>query len=146
MDANRTFYIKGDFIAEQHVATQNVYLTHDAGVGEHLHDQSSRYQDAVDVDFEEIREPQTYCTYISLEGLKRVGVHTPQEFEEKLRQACEQDAPHLAEFLKKNHGYGYLDFHGDGAKKILATLQTHFPTMRKYSSANFSNYFTAPKG
>lgn len=81
------------------------------------------------------------CRYIDLDKLAEVGIHTPDEFTKSLRQACEQDAPALGAFLKKNFKLGYLDFHGDGKKKIYEHLKECFPQGLKYSYTNFTLYF-----
>ena len=139
MDANRTFYIKGDFIAEQHVATQNIYLSSESPVAEKMQELKRQKQEVVDIDYEPL---DAYCEYIDKQALLQAGVYTPLEFEAMLRSACEQDAPTLANFLRKYQQLHYLDFHGHSKKKIFATLSAHFPTMRKYSYANFATYIS----
>lgn len=93
----------------------------------------------------ETQEEQTVepikCRYIDLDKLAEVGIHTPEEFTQSLRQACEQDAPTLGAFLKKNFKLGYLDFHGDGKKKIYEHLKECFPQGLHYSYPNFTLYF-----
>lgn len=81
------------------------------------------------------------CVYINIEGLKATGIWTPEEFEEKLREACEADVKILVAFLRENEKKGYLNFHGDKKTKVLKTLQEHFPTMRRYKYNNFAAYF-----
>ena len=81
------------------------------------------------------------CPYICLEGLAATGIWQPQQFEDKLREACSLDGKALAAFLRENEKRGYLNFHGDSKSKILDTLREHFPTMRKYGYTNFSTYF-----
>ena len=81
------------------------------------------------------------CPYINIEGLQRTGIWTPQQFEQKLREACEQDSKTLANFLKENEKKGYLDFHGDTKIKVLKTLRAHFPSMRQYEYNTFATYF-----
>ena len=81
------------------------------------------------------------CPYIHIEGLLDTGIWTPQQFEQKLREACEQDSKTLANFLKENEKKGYLDFHGDSKTKVLETLRTHFPSMRQYGYNTFATYF-----
>lgn len=81
------------------------------------------------------------CVYIDIEGLRKTGIWTAEEFEEKLREACEQDVKILVAFLRENEKKGYLNFHGDKKAKVLKTLQEHFPTMRQYKYNNFAAYF-----
>ena len=81
------------------------------------------------------------CPYINIEGLLATGVWQPQQFEEKLREACEQDSNTLAVFLRENEKKGYLNFHGDSKTKVLETLRAHFPSMRRYSYNTFATYF-----
>ena len=81
------------------------------------------------------------CPYIDIEGLLATGIWQPQQFEQKLREACEQDSNTLAVFLRENEKKGYLNFHGDSKIKVLETLRAHFPSMRKYSYNTFATYF-----
>lgn len=81
------------------------------------------------------------CTYIDIEGLKATGVWQPQQFEQMLREACAQDSNALATFLRENEKKGYLNFHGDSKTKVLETLRSHFPSMRKYGYNTFATYF-----
>ena len=135
----RTFNIAGDYIAEQHVETQNVYLSaNDNTIADYVKQRTNSYQQVVDVDYEPIEE---YCEYIDKQALARYDLYTPMEFESMLRKACEQDAPSLVAFLKRYQKSGLLDFHGDKKKKIFETLRSHFPTMRDYTYTNFANYF-----
>lgn len=90
---------------------------------------------------EEQTSKTTPCRYIDLDKLVEMRIHTPEEFTRSLRQACEQDAPTLGAFLKKNYKLGYLDFHGDGKKKIYEHLKECFPQGLNYSYTNFTLYF-----
>ncbi len=83
----------------------------------------------------------TTCRYIDKDKLAEAGIHSEQEFTTMLRQACEQDAKTLGAFLKKYFKLGYLDFHGDGKKKIYDHLKACFPGAIKYSYPNFTQYF-----
>ena len=135
----RTFNIAGDYIAEQHVETQNVYLSAtDSPVTDRIKERNNQKQEVIDVDYEPLEE---YCEYIDRQALAQYNLYTPMEFETMLRKACEQEAPTLVAFLKKYQKSGYLDFHGHGKKKIFETLRSHFPTMRLYTYTNFANYF-----
>lgn len=86
--------------------------------------------------------PVPVCRYIDLDKLASTGIHTPEQFTTMLRQACEQDAPSLAAFLRKNFKLGYLDFHGDKKKQIYEHLKECFPGAITYSYTNFTMYFT----
>lgn len=81
------------------------------------------------------------CRYIDKDKLAETGIHTLEEFTKMLRQACEQDAKSLGEFLRKYYKLGYLDFHGEGKKKIYEHLKACFPGAIKYSYPNFTQYF-----
>ena len=81
------------------------------------------------------------CSYINIEAVLKAGIWQPEQIEEKLRQTCEKDSKALAKFLRDYEKMGYLDFHGDSKKKILETLQEHFPTMRHYEYYTFATYF-----
>jgi hypothetical protein len=81
------------------------------------------------------------CAYIHMEGLQATGIWTPDQFEAKLREACEQDSKTLSTFLRENEKKGYLNFHGDSKIKVFESLRTHFPSMRKYGYNTFATYF-----
>jgi len=81
------------------------------------------------------------CRYIDKDKLAEAGIHTPEQFTTMLRQACEQDAKALGAFLKKYFKMGYLDFHGDGKKKIYEHLKECFPGAIKYGYPNFTQFF-----
>ena len=81
------------------------------------------------------------CRYIDIDALNKGGVYTLEEFEKKLRQACESPASVLADFLRMYQKIGYLDFHKESKKSILKHLQECFPTMRRYGYTNFAANF-----
>ena len=81
------------------------------------------------------------CVYIDIEGLQATSIWTPEQFEQKLREACEQDSKTLANFLHENEKKGYMNFHGDSKRKIYDTLHAHFPSMRKYRYNTLATYF-----
>ena len=81
------------------------------------------------------------CRYIDVDALNKVGIHTLEQFEKMLCQACESTAKELGLFLRKYEKLGYLDFHGESKKKILAHLREFCPTMRRYNYNNFAAYF-----
>ena len=81
------------------------------------------------------------CRYIDKDKLAETGIHTLEQFTTMLRQACEQDAKALAAFLTKYFKMGYLDFHGDGKKKIYEHLKECFPGAIKYGYPNFTQFF-----
>lgn len=81
------------------------------------------------------------CAYIQIEGILNTGIWQPEQFEQKLREACEQDSKTLATFLRENEKKGYLHFHGDSKTKVFETLRNHFPSMRKYGYNTFATYF-----
>ena len=80
------------------------------------------------------------CRYIDVDALNK-GAYKLEEFEKMLCQACESEAKVLGAFLKKYHKIGYLDFHGENKKKILAHLKEFCPTMRPYKYNNFTANF-----
>ena len=120
-----------------HIEGSNVTINNNTRTTE-LSKEPTVFKDIEDVHFE---DAQQFCYYLNIEQIKDSDIWKPSDIEDKLRQACEADAKTLATFLKKYTDLGYLDFHGDSKKKILVTLQEHFPTMRKYSYQNFANYF-----
>lgn len=77
------------------------------------------------------------CRYIDADALAK-GAYTVEEFEKKLRHACESEARVLGEFINKYFKLGYLDFHGENKKKIYTHLREYFPTMRRYSYTHFA--------
>lgn len=90
---------------------------------------------------EEKRKHEVECRYIDKDKLAETGIHTLENFMKMLRQASEQDAKTLGEFLRKYYKLGYLDFHGDSKKKIYEHLKACFPGAIKYSYTNFTLYF-----
>jgi hypothetical protein len=81
------------------------------------------------------------CRYIDVDALNKAGIHTLEEFEKMLCQACESEAKVLGIFLRKYEKLGYLDFHGESKRKILAHLREFCPTMRQYGYKNFAANF-----
>lgn len=82
---------------------------------------------------------ETICPYINGEELAKKGIYTVDDFQKKLRHACEQEAKVLVDFLIEHEKYGNLDFHGANMKAIYITLRSKcFPTMRDYSYQNFA--------
>lgn len=82
---------------------------------------------------------ETTCPYINADVLAEKGNYTVEQFQRMLRQACEQEAKVLVDFLIKQEKYGNLDFHGANMKAIYTTLRSKcFPTMRDYSYQNFA--------
>lgn len=82
---------------------------------------------------------ETTCPYINGEELAKKGIYTVDDFQKKLRHACEQEAKVLVDFLIEHEKYGNLDFHGANMKAIYTTLRSKcFPTMRDYSYQNFA--------
>jgi len=81
------------------------------------------------------------CRYIDVDALNKAGIHTLEEFEKMLCQACESEAKVLGIFLRKYEKLGDLDFHGESKKKILAHLREFCPTMRQYGYNNFTANF-----
>ena len=112
-----------------------------AGLFEGL-DRSLRKWDAEAEATSESPAPVPVCRYIDLDKLASTGIHTPEQFTTMLRQACEQDAPSLAAFLRRYLKLGYLDFHGDKKKQIYEHLKECFPGAITYSYTNFTMYFT----
>lgn len=79
------------------------------------------------------------CPYINADVLAEKGTYTVEHFQRMLRQACEQEAKVLVDFLIKQEKYGNLDFHGANMKAIYTNLRSKcFPTMRDYSYQNFA--------
>lgn len=82
---------------------------------------------------------ETKCPYINADVLAEKDTYTVEQFQRMLRQACEQEAKVLVDFLIKQEKYGNLDFHGANMKAIYITLRSKcFPTMREYSYQNFA--------
>ena len=81
------------------------------------------------------------CRYVDVDALNKAGIHTLEEFEKMLCQACESEAKVLGIFLRKYEKLGYLDFHGESKKKIFAHLREFCPTMRQYGYNNFTANF-----
>ena len=81
------------------------------------------------------------CTYLVPEKISEMGIDTPEQVEAEMRAEAEKDAKHFATWLRRKEKAGILHFHGDTKKQILATLQAHFPNMKRYTYNNFIAYF-----
>ena len=91
-----------------------------------------------DVEFEEIN---TYCRYLDIEQIKRIGIRTPSEVQEQLEQKSKEDAKTFVSFLREQINLKYLNFHGDKIAVVFANLHCDLPMMRDYSLNNFYTYF-----
>ena len=80
------------------------------------------------------------CRYIDVDALNK-GPYKLEEFEKMLCHACEGTAKELGMFLDKYRKIGYLDFHGESKKQVLAHLREFCPTMRRYGYKNFAANF-----
>ena len=83
-------------------------------------------------------EKETLCPFIDADALQEKGTYTVEQFQKMLKQACEQEAYVLVDFLIKHERYGNLDFHGADVKARHKQLYKCFPTMRDYTYQNFS--------
>lgn len=90
---------------------------------------------------EERGEASLLCPYLVPEKISEMGIATPEQVETEMRAESEKDAKHFAAYLRKKEKAGILHFHGDTKKQILATLQAHFPNMKRYTYNNFIAYF-----
>lgn len=91
-----------------------------------------------DVAFEEV---PAYCVYLDCEAIKKTGIWTPAQIQEQLEKASEKDAKEFAAFLRDLERKTYLNFHGDGKRKVFNTLRAQLPMMRVYTESNFYSYF-----
>ena len=82
-----------------------------------------------------------FCAYLVPEKIAEMGICTMEQAETELKAESEKDAKHFAAYLRKKEKAGILHFHGDTKKQILASLQTHFPNMKRYTYNNFIAYF-----
>jgi hypothetical protein len=82
-----------------------------------------------------------YSHYLVPDKITEMGIMPPAQAEDELRAESEKDAKHFAAYLRKKEKAGILYFHGDTKKQILATLQAHFPCMKRYTYNNFIAYF-----
>lgn len=83
-------------------------------------------------------EKETLCPFIDADALQEKGTYTVEQFQKMLKQACEQEANVLVDFLIKHERYGNLDIHGADVKARHIQLYKCFPTMRDYTYQNFS--------
>ena len=83
----------------------------------------------------------SFCVYLVPEKIAEMGICTMEQAEAELRAESEKDAKHFAAYLRKKEKAGTLYFHGDTKKQIFATLQAHFPNMKRYTYNNFIAYF-----
>ena len=83
----------------------------------------------------------SFCIYLVPDKITEMGIMTPAQAEDELRAESEKDAKHFAAYLRKKEKAGTLYFHGDTKKQIHATLQAHFPNMKRYTYNNFIAYF-----
>ena len=135
MGQQRHIFVAGDYIANQSFDT---YIAH----AEHVHtgqpDKAAEPRIAEDVEFEEM---PVYCVYIDVDAVKRAGIWTPAQIQEKLEKASEKEAKEFVAFLRDFEKKTYLNFHGDNKRKIYNTLRAQLPMMRDYSEKNFYSYF-----
>jgi len=82
-----------------------------------------------------------FCAYLVPEKIAEMGIYTMEQAETELKAESEKDAKHFAAYLHKKEKAGILHFHGDTKKQILASLQAHFPNMKRYTYNNFIAYF-----
>lgn len=87
-------------------------------------------------------ESSRFCKYINVvrfaEAYKGQS-YTIEDYENTLHEASKGTAKSFANVLMNGLKAGFLDFHGDDKKAILAYFQQHFPDMKKYSYQNFSD-------
>ena len=81
------------------------------------------------------------CAYLVPEKIAEIGICTMEQAEAELKAESEKDAKHFAAYLRKKEKAGIIYFHGDNKKQILASLQAHFPNMKRYTYNNFIAYF-----
>ena len=92
-------------------------------------------------DVTEFEEVPVYCRYLDPETIRRTGIWTPAQVQQKLEEASEKEAKEFVAFLRDYERKGYLCFHGESKRKIFQTLRQQLPMMRNYSEANFYAYF-----
>ncbi len=83
----------------------------------------------------------TICAYLVPEKIAEIGICTMEQAEAELKAESEKDAKHFAAYLRKKEKAGIIYFHGDNKKQIFASLQAHFPNMKRYTYNNFIAYF-----
>ena len=86
-------------------------------------------------------QPSAFCPYLVPEKIAEMGICTMEQAEAELMAESEKDAKHFAAYLRKKEKAGIIYFHGDNKKQILASLQAHFPNMKRYTYNNFIAYF-----
>ena len=129
----RNIYVAGNYIAEQHIDTQFIG-------GTHTHVEPSTVSNQTSA-FSTEEEVPVYCSFLDLEAIRRAGIWTPAQVQQKLEEASEKDAKEFVAFLRDFERKGYLCFHGESKRKIFQTLRQQLPMMRNYSEANFYAYF-----
>ena len=83
----------------------------------------------------------TICAYLVPEKIAEIGICTMEQAEAELKAESEKEAKHFAAYLRKKEKAGIIYFHGDNKKQIFASLQAHFPNMKRYTYNNFIAYF-----
>lgn len=91
-----------------------------------------------DVEFEEIN---TYCRYLDIEEIKRVGIRQPAEVQQQLELKSKEDAKTFVSYLREQIKLKYINFHGDKIAVVFANLHEDLPMMRDYTINNFYTYF-----
>lgn len=134
----RNIYVAGNYIAEQHIDTQFIGGTHTHVEQSTVSNQTSAFSTEDVTEFEEV---PVYCRYLDSEAIRRTGIWTPAQVQQKLEEASEKDAKEFVAFLRDFERKGYLCFHGESKRKIFQTLRQQLPMMRNYSEANFYAYF-----
>ena len=138
MEQQRNIYVAGNYIAEQHIDTQFIGGTHTHVEPSTVSNQTSAFSTEDVTEFEEV---PVYCRYLDPEAIRRTGIWTPAQVQQKLEEASEKDAKEFVAFLRDFERKGYLCFHGESKRKIFQTLRQQLPMMRNYSEANFYAYF-----
>lgn len=95
-------------------------------------------RDIEDVEFEEIN---TYCRYLDIEEIKRVGIRQPAEVQQQLELKSKEDAKTFVSYLREQIKLKYINFHGDKIAVVFANLHEDLPMMRDYTINNFYTYF-----
>ena len=138
MEQQRNIYVAGNYIAEQHIDTQFIGGTHTHVEQSTVSNQTSAFSTEDVTEFEEV---PVYCRYLDPETIRRTGIWTPAQVQQKLEEASEKEAKEFVAFLRDYERKGYLCFHGESKRKIFQTLRQQLPMMRNYSEANFYAYF-----
>ena len=95
---------------------------------------SRKANEVEDIEYEEVN---TFCSYLSKEGVLAQHVRTPMEVQQQLEDESRKEAKDFVEFLSKNKKIGYFDFKGHSTRKIFHTLRDELPMMRQYGESNF---------